>query len=287
MQSAQLVTIDDLYKEGNNWKEILADLAWLGEAYEAWKAKDTGFGRTVDVHLGDSLRRSPGLHASEINTCVRQAAYSLRGEQRTAGDGDSNMQMRFNVGTAVHSLIQDDLEQVCNSTLGRISFEPEVKITSELGGVAEQYDYSSSCDGVLTFCRDNGSVYLRVGLEIKTMSADQYAKSTQPKLQHIQQATLYQKCLDLPLMWFLYYNKSNSNWTRPAAPWVVPFNKNEWVKLQGRSEQAHKHAERFPDREEGMHCRWCPFSNVCEPATLQLNTGYKATAPRRFSNVRG
>lgn len=280
----RLVTIDDLYDPNNDWKPLLANIAWLGEAYEAWKAKDTGFGRVIPIDMGDNTKRAPGLHATEINTCVRQAVYSMRGYPRQSGVTDVNMQMRFDLGKLVHALIQDDLEHVCAQTMGSVSFEPEVGIAPSLGGAAAEYGYTSSCDGIFTFCDDYGNVYLRVGLEIKTMSAGEYDKATHPKDQHIQQGTLYQKCLDLPVMWYLYYNKSNSNWMRSTAPWIVPYDKNEWVRLEDRSKQAHEHVrlQTFPDREEGMPCRWCAFAEACNPTILKLNANYKKTPPRRF-----
>lgn len=284
----QLLTISDLYDPNNDWKPLLEHVAWLGQAYDDWKAKDKG-GREVRVWFGDSSNRSPGLHASELNTCVRQAVYALRGEQRRAENPDVNMQQRFDDGTMRHALWQAEFEEICAATMGRVSFEDEVKISRELGGVSEQYDYASSCDGVFTFCDDYGNPYLRLGLEIKTMSGDEYDKANKPKEQHVQQATLYQRCLDLPLIWFLYYNKSNSNWSRPAAPFVVPFDNNEWNKLEARSQQAHFHVlnNTLPEREEGMPCKWCAFAHVCQPTILKLHSTYgRNNKPRRVTKKR-
>jgi hypothetical protein len=282
----RLLTIDDLYDPHNNWKSLLEQVAWLGPAYEDWKKRDVG-GRTVAVHFGDNSNRSPGLHASELNTCVRQAVYALRGEPRQAANPDVNMQNRFDVGTMLHALLQTEFEEVCATTLGQVSLEDEVRIDKNLGGVSAQYDYSSSCDGVFTFCDTVGQPYLRLGWEIKTTSADEFEKLTGPKDHHLQQATLYQKALDVPLMWFLYYNKSNSNWTPPTAPWVVPFNRNEWNTLEGRSQLAHQHlqAGTLPDREEGMPCKWCAFSETCRPTILKLHTTWrkKTSPPRRLT----
>jgi hypothetical protein len=280
----RLLTIDDLHDPSNDWKPLLEHVAWLGTAYEQWKVRDKG-GRDVLVHFGDNTRRSPGLHASELNTCIRQAVYSLREEKRKGSNPDLNMQQRFDLGTMMHALWQAEFEEVCVSTMGRVSFEDEVGISPEMGGLAQQYEFASHCDGVFTFCDDAGNPYLRLGLEIKTMSADEFDKATKPKDQHIQQATLYQRLLDLPLVWYLCYNKSNSNWTRPAAPWIVPFDNNEWRKLEDRARQAHLHraAGTLPDREEGMPCKWCAFSDLCNPTILKLHSTWKRSSPpRRF-----
>ena len=77
---SRLLTIDDLYDPTNNWKELLPIIAQLGELYEEWKAKDTGFDRVVPIYMGDNTKRAPGVHASEICTCVRQSVFSLKGE---------------------------------------------------------------------------------------------------------------------------------------------------------------------------------------------------------------
>lgn len=285
----RLLTIDDLNDPTNDWKPLLEHIAWLGDEFERWKSKDTGFNRVLPIHFGDDTQRTPGLHASELNTCVRQAVYALRGEKRTlAENNDVNMKMRFQLGTMVHSLIQDDFDRICTDTYGRVSFEDEVSIHygQGMGGVVDQFELSSSADGVFTFCDENGQPYLRLGLEIKTMSDPQFSDAKSPKKEHIQQTTLYQKALDLPLMWFLYYNKSNSNWTRPQAPWVVPYDESEWAKIDARARQAHLHraAGTLPEREEGMPCKWCPFSDVCNPTLLKLHSTYKRkNRPRRVN----
>lgn len=281
----RLLTIDDLNDPDNKWQPLLEHIAWFGRAYEAWKALDTGFGRTVSVHMGDDTNRTPGLHASELNSCLRQAFYAVKGETRDIDPTklDVNMRMRFHLGTAMHSLLQDDFHRVAATTGGRVLFEDEVKIDKSLGGVAEKYDYSSSADGVFTFLDETGVPYLRFGLEIKTMSDKEFEKNKKPTAKHHEQGTFYQKNLDLPLIWYLYYNKSNSNWTRPEAPWIIPFDNKEWGKIEAKSESVHLHVvnNNTPDREEGMHCKWCPFTKQCQPTMLKLHSTRKRSKPRK------
>src|SRR5690606_11437879 len=92
-----------------------------------------------------------------------------------------------------------------------------------------------------------------------------------PESDHMEQTCLYQACLDLPLMWVLYYNKSNSNFTTPYAPWLFKFDRHKWEnELQPRFAKAHAHAQsqQLPDRTEGQHCQWCPFAWLCKPKVL-------------------
>lgn len=273
----KLTTIADLQNDG--WQPILQEVASVGDLFESWKSKDTGFNRTVPVEFGDDTKRSPGLHASELNSCLRQAHYAVMGQERRLPPGDertTNMKMRFQIGTAVHALIQDDLMRIGDETMSRTDnglrfiFEPEVRIEPSLGGVAERFGYSSSCDGVFTFYSNQDEIILRMGLEIKTMSDKEFKKHNTPVDYHVQQATLYQKALDLPLMWYLYYNKSDSHWSRPKAPFIQAYSEAEWRKLEARSIEVVSSCDSGipPEREEGFHCRWCPFTYVCKPPSL-------------------
>ena len=113
---------------------------------------------------------------------------------------------------------------------------------------------------------------LSMGLEIKTASEGEYDKLNQPKEAHAEQTCIYMACLDLPLMWTLYYNKSNSNFTTPFSPWLTRFDNELWNRLQMRFIKSQHRANTgdIPEREEGMHCRWCPFSWTCMPQILQF-----------------
>lgn len=253
----------------------------LSDFYALFKQNDLG-GYSYEVDIPGSRERAPGIHASEISHCTRQLTYSIQGVKRkptTGGDRDINMQMRFNLGHAVHGMLQQEFSLMCtwlnSSIFGNsgwsASFCPEVRISEENSAVAKQWAVHSSCDGV--FCFDfNGETVLRVGLEIKTKSGPEYEKLGKPENAHIEQTHLYMACLDLPLLWFVYYNKSNSNYTKSAAPYLVQFDSNLWDnKLVPRFAKATTSAQanQLPDRAEGMHCRWCPFAYVCAPPSVR------------------
>jgi CRISPR/Cas system-associated exonuclease Cas4 (RecB family) len=235
------------------------------------------------VQEGGERNREAGIHASEMSKCMLKMVYSIMGVERRpdADKTDANMKLRFRTGTAVHAMIQTDFERMAawytaaNSPLGwALTFERELKVRADLQEVARTWALSSSCDGAFTFWRWNGQqweAYLRVGVEIKTSSAPSYEDRKKPEPDHLEQTTLYQACLDLPLMWVLYYNKSNSNFTTPYAPWLFKFDEQRWKQdLEVRFAKAHQHAasRQLPDRTEGKHCSWCPFAYACQPKVL-------------------
>jgi CRISPR/Cas system-associated exonuclease Cas4 (RecB family) len=252
----------------------------LSEIYNRWKSFDLG-GYTYKVHIGGTKERGAGIHASEISKCKRLVVYNLRGEEKKPATGESRdvgMQRRFDIGHAVHAMLQKEYELMCawmNAHHGQtvMTFEAEVKIAPELQAVAAKYELMSHCDGILTFWWD-GVPYLRVGIEFKTKSGPEYEKLKRPDDDHMEQTCFYMGALDLPLMFVVYYNKSNSNMTQSEPPWVFQFDKGLWQKkLQPLFEEAHQHraAGTLPDREEGQHCGWCPFSHVCKPSAVRTS----------------
>jgi len=222
-----------------------------------------------DVHIGGGEHRAGGVHASEVGGCLRALTYAISSTERIPGKSNCNMLMRFAVGHALHSMLQHDFHTMCKED-DEIGFEDEVNIDPSIGGPAGTWNIHSHCDGVFTFF-EKGEPYLRVGLEIKTASDKDYSVTNEPKTKHREQTCVYMSCLDLPLMWVLYYNKSNSNFTGPHAPWLYKFDAHLWRKLEKRMSSATIHSirESLPARDEGFECSWCPFSWTCDPMRLR------------------
>lgn len=226
-----------------------------------------------------------------MSKCALKVYYSITNTERrvTPGAVDANMKFRMRLGTAIHAMLQKDFERMAawytknHAHLGMaMSFEAELGVKPHLQEVAAAWDLSSSCDGAFTFWRWDGqqwAAYLRVGLEIKSSSDSQFIGRKKPEPDHMEQTCLYQACLDLPLMWVLYYNKNNSNFTTPYAPWLFKFDRHKWERdLEMRFAKAHHHAEtgQAPEKTEGMHCQWCAFGWVCKPKILN-RPAYNAT----------
>lgn len=277
-----LRTIDDLRVDTLAVKDLIARAMNLSRWYDAWKEVDAG-GYSYTVDVAGSHQRAPGIHASEISNCPRKAVYTMLGtEQRKEGQ-DVSMQRRFNVGHAVHAMLQNEMklmsEWMSTPELS-LTFEDEVAIGPDLQQTANQWNIHSACDGLFTF-KYMGAPYLRVGLEIKTKSDKEYTKLKAPEPMHLEQTCVYMKALDIPLMWLLYYNKSNSSYTNSEAPFLFKFDEGLWEKkLVPRFKSFHAAAEanNIPAAVEGFYCRWCPYRWTCNPKSLQTNQQFGAAA---------
>lgn len=246
----------------------------------------------------DEKERKPGVHASELNSCIRKVYYSLtmlKKKSRIA----AVWQKRFQVGHALHSMVQKQFHKMAGKENAKkmadnlalengwhLTFEDEVEVAPGKQELATYYKLESSCDGVFTFREGgpDGPIALRVGLEIKTESPDGYEKLKEPKADHVKQAHLYMAALDLPLIWFFYFNKGNQNNTQSSAPWIVVFTPSIWEALRVRAVTALEAAAQGiePSREEGVYCQFCPYSWHCQPAAIRQSTG----GNRRFKSVR-
>lgn len=239
---------------------------------------------SVEADQGDAHKRAPGIHASEISQCVRKVVYSIQGSEKQVRIAKAWRQ-RFQVGKAIHAMIQADMHAMARASGGKIRFEDEVAIGPAHQQIAEELNIHSSADGVFSFYDDPlGPVVLRVGLEIKTESPDGYAKLTEPKEEHLDQAHVYMKCLDLPLFYFMYINKGNQNNTPSIHPFLVKFDPNRWAALERRCRKALQMARDgvVPEREEGIHCSFCPYAHTCGPRIGGKGTTSASwKAPRR------
>lgn len=232
----------------------------------------------------DAHERKPGIHASELNGCLRKAYYSLIDTPKKEKIA-AQWRKRFEVGHALHHMVQTHFKKMTVVENAKrladkvalengwfVTFEPEVEVTPSKQPIAARYRIQSSCDGVFTFYEyESGPVMLRIGLEIKTESPDGYAKLTEPKTEHVEQVHLYMGPLDLPLLWFFYLNKGNQNNTPSTSPWLLPFNPTVWAKIEGRMQQVlQAEASRTePNRTEGVGCDFCPYGWTCKPMYLE------------------
>ena len=286
----QLVSIADLQRPAEELEPILQYANKLGELWLDFVKQDAE-SYVYTVYDSGEKDRSSGIHASEMSKCMLKMVYSIMGvERRVLPETlDANMKLRFRTGTAIHSMIQTDFERMAvwynKMYYGRglaLTFQRELKIRPDLQEAAESWGLNSHCDGLFTFWRQDRELppsygyewdpFLRIGVEIKTSSDKAYDDRKKPEPDHLEQTTLYQACLDVPVMWVLYYNKSNSNFSTAYAPWLFKFDKHLWEnELEMRFAKAHHHAEtrQMPPRTEGKHCSWCPFAWLCDPQVLK------------------
>lgn len=221
--------------------------------------------------------REPGIHASEISKCYRQAVYTMRGEPKVFDrqddtEGKAYWKKVLDHGTWIHDMVQTHLHGMASSSKQRITFEHEVKLNPSTQPLAARWNIYSSCDGIFTFHERNPTTWrfdptLRVGLEIKSSKSSEFSKMREPKPEHIEQVHVYMAVLDLPLFWVLYFDKDTQNITPATPPWLVRFDERLWNKIEKRFSDWHQNlaAGTLPDPMPGPHCGFCGYKTVCNP----------------------
>lgn len=268
-----LVTINDMISQP---REMLAKyMMWAGDLLEMYEnfVRDDEEDVSFAAGWNSAKGRSDGIHASEMSgECRRPVYYSLKKVPRADKPLDPGMKKRFRVGHVYHAMVQDDWRRLCERSGGLMSFEKEVRIDPKLQLIAEEYNIKSSCDGVITF-RDKpwGEAVMRVALEIKTESPDQFAKLTEPKLQHRRQTCVYMRCLDTPICWTQYINKGNQNIKPSKHPFLFFFDHQLWGQIEKETQEVIHLAtiNEVPPRVEGFGCEFCGFSKTCQPEYLK------------------
>ena len=267
-----LVTIKDLITGPPDMNALYRAWAYdVGTMYDEFVKKDD---EDVSFQVGwhGAKARAAGIHASELSgECQRPVWYSLKGEQRADQELDPFWKKKFRVGHVYHAMVQEDWRRMCEKSGGMLTFESEVRIAPELSAIAKQYDIQSSCDGRINFHDfPGGPPVMRMGIEIKTESPDQFRDLKEPKLQHRRQTCVYMKCLDVPLMYTQYINKGTQNIVPSKPPWVFSFDFDLWNKIEAEAKQVIHLAtiNQIPPRTEGIWCEFCGYNQICGPEVL-------------------
>jgi len=264
-----LNTISDLF--GPSTQEQMGRIVGLSSTYDDWLERDQGDGHT----------RAPGIHASEVSGCERKIVYSILGTKRTQGHISAIWRKRFAMGHAVHQMLQRNFHQMARESNGLLTFQDEIVISPRTSQMAAKWEIYSSCDGVFGF-KDtaDGLTVAQLGLEIKTMNPSEFEKLQKPKPEHIEQAHVYMACLDIPIMWFLYWDKGHQNTTGTNNPnFLVKFNPKVWTELEARFDRVHTLAalNQLPERQESLICEFCAFADTCQPT--QWKRTHRSTTP--------
>ena len=273
-----------------------ADVSELKAAEDAYPI----FMKSLRVDMRKHAPRPAGVHASEVSGCKRKLVYTMRG---TAKEDRASVawKQRFKVGQALHDIMQADLHSMAKQSNGFITFEDEVRISPDTHTIAAKWGIHSSADGVLTFYEkkpidskafgqwaegdvDCRTPIRRILVEIKSKAPDAFDKLRAPESDHIDQATVYMACLNIPLTWYMYWNKGDQTITPSAGPFLQPFDPKRWAKIEERMAEAWDYLEKeelqgkLPDskKDEGVLCEFCPYSWTCQPGYLN-NRGKRMT----------
>ena len=205
----------------------------------------------------EHLRHVGSLHPSGAYKCRTRQYYEMIAEEPYAEDIDPELFYIFAIGTAVHVIFQGCLHRALGDR-----FEDEVRVE-----LAEALVEGGAADGVI-----DGDEY-RVVNEFKTMGGG-YDKLTSPKKEHILQASIYAKALDVPFISFLYFHKENSE----MKEFVIPFDERAYNTFLREKVAPIEAAlwSRIPpiaDAAKG-ECGKCPIYN-CQQKIGERNTFHR------------
>lgn len=245
--------------------------------------------QSLRVDIRPHRPRPAGIHASEVMGCMRKLVYTMRGIEKV-DRANVVWKQRMKMGEAIHTLVQRDLEDMAAQSKGLITFESEVPITPDTHVLAARWGIHSSADGVITYWQrkeneqalrdyDAGDASPRtpvtkVLVEIKSKAPDSFEKLRGPEPDHIDQAHVYMACLNIPVTWFIYWNKGDQTVTPSSGPFLVKFDATRWARIEERMAEAWKYLEDpalatvDAPVTETVVCQFCPYSWKCAPATL-------------------
>ena len=225
-----------------------------------------------DIVLGDSSRRTHVFHASSIGSntgsslcgkytmgCGRMLYYTYIGAP-SESSWEPRMRRILDTGTGIHKQLQLYIHEHANRTNGEEEFEDEADINPDTNTVADQLDISAHVDGIYQI---HVPAEIQFGLEIKSINDAGYKKTSGIHPEHSIQGTVYQACLDLPVMLFLYYNKNDSS----MAEFVQTFDKFKWAAIEAKLNMVREHAlsNTEPPQESSYACHNCKYKKVCNP----------------------
>lgn len=217
-----------------------------GARYPGWKLKSP---------------RAPGIHPSQLgNACMLKIYWDMEGKPAKRRF-DFQSHMIFELGTAAHKMLQS------YGLAGAWGphYRPETVIAPHIQPLADElYMYGSAdADSLLVIDDIPDFPVVELGLihEYKTIKSENFTRLTAPKPEHRQQATIYMRLLNRPVMVVLYFNKNDSNMTE----YPVAFDPSLWNIIEAKARRLVQfyQDEQPPPANIGFGCRDCDYAYDC------------------------
>lgn len=195
-------------------------------------------------------RRMGVYHPSAIAGCKRALYYDRVSLLPRAKASNASLNI-FREGHQGHGSIQHLLKKYLKD-----GFDEEVYI--ELPDIF----VAGATDGVF-----RGKNWI---LEIKTVGAAMYSKTTKPKPEHVMQVHLYMVALGIPRAVLLYVNRDNGQ----HRTFQVHYSAEVWNTILAVIDYVEPFVARreAPPREPGyLACQGCKFAYACKPHEERVN----------------
>ena len=190
-------------------------------------------------------RTTGAYHPSSLSpgACLRALWYDRTGEQPESNI-PSDLRMLFDIGHALHDMVQSKLEKEFDDFVSEVSVKHEA------------LHLVGHCDGVF---REKDWV-----LEIKTVGESVYKNLIRPKKEHVYQVHCYMFALDIPRTQLLYLNRANGN----MKQFIVDFDNEVFTEIANLIKSVEVFVEKNetpPPQPNKWVCRSCKFQHVCKP----------------------
>jgi hypothetical protein len=198
----------------------------------------------------DRMERKGFFRPSALFGCDRQNVFYYKLVREEPANIDNRLRRVLDNGTAVHSLIQDEYLSVHPDYW----FVKEPKVWLKVRGAWIR----GSCDGVLIRRKD----MYRWGVEIKSITHDEFMRLTKPKEDHVFQASVYMNMQKLPFITIIYWDKDKQH----LKEYHVKRKKAVWSEVEDRVEYLHSFVEsgKLP-RYDKATCNktFCRYVKTC------------------------
>lgn len=249
-------------------------------------------------------KRSVGtIHPSSATRCRLRLYKDVMGKERTAQSLPLGLRITFQIGHAVHDLLQTTLHNAAKWDeeyhAVRLREDPENPPKKLIGHTdwldAIDFDFEDEAyveliealidgghtDGVaiLNVFVDGREVRVKVVLEIKTMSEKQFVKLSKPKDDHrVQAHGLYATACDAPFICYLYVDKG---FPHPIAEYVETYDHGVYSKW--RREKCDPIEEAIEEGVEPVadankwECEDCSYNKNCAQRVGKKRTKSRLT----------
>jgi CRISPR/Cas system-associated exonuclease Cas4 (RecB family) len=205
--------------------------------------------------------RYPGIHPSQASTPCLLRIYNEMSEKQAFRTVEARSQLTFDLGKYIHDMFQ---------SYGRRGawgpkYNWEVKINAELQQLSADLMLEGSADAENYLLIDDVSpttaYELKIIHEYKSIKKENFEKLTRPKPEHREQAMIYCKALDAPVVVYLYFNKNDST----MVDYPVQFDHALWAKLETKARVLvdYYNREVVPEGTPGFYCNDCAYAYDC------------------------
>lgn len=201
-----------------------------------------------------SADREAAIHPSALASCLRKAAMEFENIPRLNTNIPPNVTRAARVGKILHGMIQRSFARTAKRS-GIFKYRAEVRLTRDMPDV-ERLCLAGSGDSVLEYGN------WRIGHEIKSLNESDFANISKPRESDLLQASVYQHCLQLDAMWFIFISRRSYEERHD----VVKIPNTYWDAMRRRATTvlSHKMAGNMPPgTDDSYSCGACSYAPAC------------------------